>query len=88
MPRDTIDISVIEEQGRRARKLFSAVVLAALDDAVREERRGGDGADMIARWATSRDGQFVMLNAGIDPTDRAVAAMVEYVRRGGRGVAA
>jgi len=82
--RDTEAIAVVNDQGQRARKLFSAVVLAALDDAIRDEKVNGSGADALARWARSRDGREVLNCAGIDPTDRAVAGMVAFVRRGVR----
>ena len=39
------------EQGNRARKLFAAVVLAALDDAIADDKKFGNGPDQIARWA-------------------------------------
>lgn len=84
MLRDTEAIAVVNDQGQRARKLFSAVVLAALDDAIRDEKVNGSGADALARWARSRDGREVLNCAGIDPTDRAVAGMVAFVRRGVR----
>ena len=44
------------EQGDRARKLFSAVVLAALDDAIEDDKRYGNGPEQIARWARSSNG--------------------------------
>ena len=37
------------EQGQRARKLFAAVVLAALDDAIADDKKYGNGPDQIAR---------------------------------------
>ena len=40
----------------RARKLFAAVVLAALDDAIADDKKYGNGPEQIARWARSRDG--------------------------------
>jgi hypothetical protein len=43
------------EQGQRARKLFAAVVLAALDDAIADDKKYGNGAEQIARWARTRD---------------------------------
>ena len=55
------------EQGQRARKLFAAVVLAALDDAIADDKKYGNGPDQIARWARSRDGREVLSCAGIDP---------------------
>jgi hypothetical protein len=82
--RDTDAIAFVNDQGERARKLFAAVVLAALDDAIRDEKATGSGADALARWARSRDGREVLTCAGIDPTDRAIAGMVAFVRRGVR----
>ena len=82
MFRDTESIAFVNDQGERARKLFSAVVLAALDDAIRDEKMHGTGADALARWARSRDGREVLNCAGIDPTDRAIEGMVAFVERG------
>lgn len=84
MFRDTEAIAFVNDQGDRARKLFSAVVLAALDDAIRDEKVDGTGADTLARWARSRDGREVLNCAGIDPNDRAIEGMVAFVRRGVR----
>ena len=84
MFRDTEAIAVVNDQGGRARKLFSAVVLAALDDAIKDEKLDGTGAEALARWARSRDGCEVLNCAGIDPNDRAVAGMVAFVRKGVR----
>jgi hypothetical protein len=73
-------------QGERARKMFSAVVLAVLDDAVRDEKKlgEGEGVDSIIRWARSKDGKLVLSCAGIDPTERAVDGLAAFVRRGER----
>ena len=52
--RDFVDGSAFNfEQGQRARKLFAAVVLAALDDAIADDKKYGNGPDQIARWARS-----------------------------------
>ena len=64
------------EQGNRARKLFAAVVLAALDDAIADDKKFGNGPDQIARWARSRDGREVLSCAGIDPNE----ALLESAR--------
>jgi len=80
--RDTESIAFVNDQGERARKLFAAVVLAALDDAIRDEKANGSGADALARWARSRDGREVLTCAGIDPTDRAIEGMIAFVRKG------
>ncbi len=88
MFRDTEAIAFIGDQANRARKLFAAVVLAALDDAIRDEKAKGTGAEELARWARSRDGREVLSCAGIDPTDRAIDGLVAFVRRGVRVSAA
>jgi len=55
---DFVDAAAFSnEQGNRARKLFSAVVLAALDDAISDDKKSGNGPEQIARWARSRDGR-------------------------------
>lgn len=88
MFRDTESIAFVNDQGSRARKLFSAVVLAALDDAIKEEKINGTGAESLARWARSRDGREVLICAGIDPTDRAIDGLIAFVRKGIRVSAA
>ncbi|CAN0606537.1 unnamed protein product, partial [Ectocarpus sp. 12 AP-2014] len=60
------------EQGTRTNRLFSAVVLAALDDAIADDEKYGNGREQIARWARSRDGRDVLTCAGIDPNKRVV----------------
>jgi len=72
------------EQGQRARKLFAAVVLAALDDAIADDKKYGNGPEQIARWARSRDGREVLTCAGIEPNERVVQGLMEFVRRGVR----
>lgn len=72
------------EQGNRARKLFSAVVLAALDDAIADDKKYGSGPEQIARWARSRDGREVLSCAGIDPNERVVEGMMDFVGNGVR----
>ena len=52
------------EQGNRARKLFAAVVLAALDDAIADDKKYGNGPEQIARWARSRDGRVACVGRG------------------------
>ncbi|QUS35381.1 DUF6280 family protein [Falsirhodobacter algicola] len=80
---DFIDSSAFNfEQGQRARKLFAAVVLAALDDAIADDKKYGNGPDQIARWARSRDGREVLSCAGIDPNERVVKGLMEFVAKG------
>ncbi len=76
------------EQGERANKLFSAVVLAALDDAIAQNKRHGNGCEQIARWARSRDGRVVLSCAGIDPNERVVKGLMDFVGNGVRTSAA
>ena len=82
---DFIDSTAFNfEQGQRARKLFAAVVLAALDDAIADDKKYGNGPDQIARWARSRDGREVLSCAGIDPNEREVKGLMEFVSKGVR----
>ncbi|MGG7568439.1 DUF6280 family protein [Rhodovulum sp. DZ06] len=74
--------SFTNDQGQRARRLFAAVVLAALDDAIVDQRKNGGGVDQIARWARSRDGREVLTCAGIEPNERTVKGLMEFVGRG------
>ncbi|MEM6549135.1 MAG: DUF6280 family protein [Pseudomonadota bacterium] len=85
MPRDMDDIAYVSDQAARARRLFSAVVMAALDDAIKDEEKHGTGITGIASWARSRHGRTILSNAGIDPDERTVALMIDYVTRGARG---
>lgn len=84
MFRDTDGIAFDNEQGDRARRLFAAVVMAVMEDAVKEERKTGRGAADLASWARSRDGRTVLSCAGIEPNERTVLGMLNYVRSGGR----
>ena len=70
------------DQGGRAQRLFAAVVLAALDDAIADDRKYGNGPEQIARWARSRDGREVLSCAGIDPNERVVEGLMEFVGKG------
>jgi hypothetical protein len=83
--RDFVDGTAFNnEQGNRARKLFAAVVLAALDDAIADDKKYGNGPEQIARWARSRDGREVLSCAGIDPNERVVGGLMEFVGKGVR----
>jgi len=82
---DTVDGTAFNnEQGNRARKLFAAVVLAALDDAIADDKKYGNGPEQIARWARSRDGREVLSCAGIDPNERVVNGLMDFVGKGVR----
>ena len=80
---DFVDTTAFNsEQGNRARKLFAAVVLAALDDAIADDRKYVNGPEQIARWARSRDGREVLSCAGIDPYERVVDGLMDFVSKG------
>lgn len=82
---DSVDATAYNhEQGQRARKLFAAVVLAALDDAIADDKKYGNGPEQIARWARSRDGREVLSCAGIDPNERVVSGLMQFVAAGVR----
>ena len=74
------ELAFTNDQGARAQKLFAAVVLAALDDAIADDKKYGNGPDVIARWARSRDGREVLMCAGIDPNERTNSIMPFTVR--------
>jgi hypothetical protein len=81
--RDFVDGTAFNfEQGQRSRKLFAAVVLAALDDAIADDKKYGNGPEQIARWARSRDGREVLSCAGIDPNERVVEGLMKFVAAG------
>ena len=83
--RDFVDGSAFNfEQGQRARKQLAAVVLAALDDAIADDKKYGNGPEQIARWARSRDGREVLSCAGIDPNERVVKGLMDFVSKGVR----
>lgn len=63
-------------------QLFAAIVLAALDDAIVDEKSRGNGVKSITSWAQSRDGHTVLRCAGIEPCERAVAGLQAFVRKG------
>ncbi len=82
---DTVDSTAYNfEQGQRARKLFAAVVLSSLVDAFADYNKYGNGPVQIARWARSRDGREVLSCSGIDPNERVVKGLMEFVGKGVR----
>ncbi|GMG84807.1 hypothetical protein LNKW23_40230 [Paralimibaculum aggregatum] len=82
MPYDMNRDSLLEEQGKRAQKLFAAVVLAAIDDAILEEKKSGTGVSTIASWARSKDGKLILSAAGIEVCERTVENLMAFVARG------
>jgi hypothetical protein len=63
-------------------QLFASVVLAAIDDAILDERKNGSGIKAIANWAQSKDGNIVLRCAGIEPSQRCVQGLQNFVREG------
>ena len=52
------------EQGNRSRKLFAAVVLAALDDAIADDKKYGNGPDKsLAGRALAMDAKCCLAQA-------------------------
>lgn len=76
----TIEISAVSMNSYK--KLFASVVLAALDDAIIDETRCGQGVEAIGRWARSKDGQLVLSFAGIEPNNRCIAGLEKFVSQG------
>jgi len=76
--------AVTADEASRHRKLWSAVVLAALDDAIVENRRFGNGTAQIKRWSESRDGREVLQAAGIEPSEIVTQALGAFVDAGVR----
>ncbi len=69
-------------QAEAIQRLFAAVALTALDDAIFDESKTGKGVESFTRWFQSKDGREVLLRAGIEPNDRALDGMVGFVKAG------
>ena len=52
--------------------------------AIADDKKYGNGPEQIARWARSRDGREVLTCAGIDPNERVVKGLMEFVGKGVR----
>ncbi len=78
----TNDPQEVAVQARRLQKLYASVVLAAIDDAIRDEQSSGNGVESIVRWATSRDGRDVLMKAGIEPSTRTAEGLRKFVSQG------
>ena len=67
--------------------MWSAVVLTAVNDAIRHTAREpkkhkGMALNTLALWAKSRDGREVISLAGINPDKRVTDAMVAFAVKG------
>ena len=76
-----------DEQAVRMRAMWSAVVLTAINDAIRHTAREskknkGRALNTLALWANSRDGREVLSLAGIDPSMRVTDCMLAFAAKG------
>ena len=63
--KDFVDGSAFNnEQGNRARKLFAAVVLAALDDAIADDKKSLSSSVSITSWIASGIGVGLIYSSG------------------------
>jgi hypothetical protein len=67
--------------------MWSAVVLTAINDAIRHAAREpkkhkGRALDSLALWANSRNGRDVISMAGLDPSTRLTDCMVAFAAKG------
>jgi len=75
------------EQAIRTRAMWSAVVLTAINDAIRHtaresEKHKGRALNTLTLWANSRDGRKVISLSGINPDKRVTDAMVAFAVKG------
>ena len=74
-------------QAARMRDMWSAVVIAAINDAIRHasresEKNKGRALKTLELWANSRDGRDVLRMAGIDPDKRTTDCMLAFAAKG------
>ena len=74
-------------QAARMRDMWSAVVIAAINDAIRHasresEKNKGRALKTLELWANSRDGRDVLRMAGIDPDKRTTDCMLAFAVKG------
>ena len=82
---DSVDGTAFNhEQGTRARTLFASVEIAALEDALAHDQKYGHGSEQLARGASSPETREVLSCAGIDPNERVVSGLMDFVGRGVR----
>ena len=71
----------------QAARMWSAVALTSLNDAIRHASREskknkGRALKTLTLWANSRDGREVISLAGIDPDKRVTECMVAFAVKG------
>ena len=74
-------------QAALMRDMWSAVVIAAINDAIRHASREskknkGRALKTLTLWANSRDGREVLSLAGINPDKRVTDCMVAFAAKG------
>ena len=75
------------EQAARTRAMWSAVVITAINDAIRHAAREpnkhkGRALNTLALWVNSRNGREVISMAGIDPDKRVTNCMLAFAAKG------
>ena len=75
------------EQAARMRAMWSAVVITAINDAIRHtatesKKHKGRALKTLTLWANSRDGRDVISMAGIDPDKRVTDCMLAFAAKG------
>ena len=75
------------DQATRTRAMWSAVVITAINDAIRHAAREpnkhkGRALNNLALWANSRNGREVISMAGIDPDKLVTDCMVAFAADG------
>ena len=76
-----------DEQATRTRAMWSAVVLTAINDAIRHAAREskknkGRALKTLELWTNSRNGRDVLRMAGIDPGKRVTDGMLAFAAKG------
>ena len=76
-----------DEQATRTRAMWSAVVLTAINDAIRHAAREskknkGRALKTLELWTNSRNGREVLSLAGIDPGKRTTDGMLAFAAKG------
>ena len=75
------------DQAARMRAMWSAVVITAINDAIRHAAREpnkhkGRALKTFELWANSRDGRDVLRMVGINPDKRVTDCMVAFAAKG------
>ena len=75
------------DQATRTRAMWSAVVITAINDAIRHaarepDKHKGRALNNLALWANSRNGRDVISMAGIDPDKLVTDCMLAFAVKG------